>query len=840
MARGQVVVLAVFVAILAGFGWLVLSELAKAPRRAPTRPAPAATSSPAPTPSANAPGARPSPTAPPPTGAASPRSPTGRGLALPATFVLPPLLGPDGEPVPPSRLRVEGARVVTRGPASAGGAPLRLRRTAQRVFLGAPGAQWIEVPVLPGGVVRRLPRAGAPIEVTVLEADGRPAEDVPVRWPGPAGPPLARRTDARGLVVVDDQPEGLVVVDVGGAEREGPTLRLVVGEDRAVRAVLPPPVVVEGRVLDPEGEGVEGAAVVAVGASGLASREARSGPGGAFRLSVAPFTRLAVRAAQGPRAVVVRVEPPDPTGPLVSRADLRFPVIAPDVAVRVDRREVGDAWVRLVVEPAALALVREAFSEAEVADLAATLADEGAPHLVFGARLAGPVRLRLEGDVEPEDHLLPPIGPRRDEVVLRPRARGLRLDGPPPSAPKEGVALRGRVVDVSGAALPGVTVSAAGARVVTGADGRFEVPGVPAGERVEVTFGHVDGAPGRPVDPRGLASYASGFLRAGGESGDLVLPRSAAFVFKAVRGIDGTPLAWVRVVVLDGSGTPRFDGVVSLREGRGRVEGVSPGTPGSALFVAPGLRREVALVLRGGEVVDLGEVGLLRGVRVEGTIAGERGEPLAGVTVAALDDGRADTVGARLARRREYEVRVAVTDERGAFALEGLDPARPAALACYGKGLAPAARRALVGEGDVAKVAFTMRRGTFVRLRVTDRSGAWVPGAVVELRDARTGARWLDLWSRAAWRGLVAADDEVERATTALLTEDAAAPGRHRVGPIEPGSYDLLVACPGYRPVTVRYAVPDPAPESADNPLRIPLDTMEWTVVLEPSTSERR
>jgi hypothetical protein len=143
-------------------------------------------------------------------------------------------------------------------------------------------------------------------------------------------------------------------------------------------------------------------------------------------------------------------------------------------------------------------------------------------------------------------------------------------------------------------------------------------------------------------------------------------------------------------------------------------------------------------------------------------------------------------------------------------------------------------RRVIPDAEGVGRVAVTLVPGTRLRIRVEDPKKAPVRGAVIEVRDARAGVRWLDLWSRAAWGGFVGGDEDVARATAALWTEDPATPGLHRVGPLEPGPYDLLVACPGYRTARAKYTVPDPAPGSADNPLRIPLDTMEWSVVLEP------
>jgi len=856
MSRGQLVVLLVFLALTAGFAAVLLPELSRPPRprpddgdrsvardvpsRAPARPVVAAPTA------SKAPPVPPSPDA---------------TVAVALEVVPADAAGPLGADL----VRLVGAtRLRTDGPGGpggpAGGAP-RIRRTATDVWVGAPGYRFaratdaVQAAVASGTPAQvRLERAGPAIVVVVVEADGTSAPDVPVLWPGPDGRPFARRTDRSGRIAIDDQPPGLVVVNVGGAERDGPTLRVVSGDDREARATLAPPFVVRGRVVDPEGFGVGGATVRARGPDGPGGRPVVTDADGSFRWVGRLTDRLALVASSGPREVAVEPPLPDPFGPLESTLDLLFPVIAPAVALRVDRRDLAaGALVRIAVEPAVLALVREAFSRFEVGVPPTERVDTGAAELVARADLRGPARVTIDGDVVAEDHLVPPAGPARTELRLVPQAAppaflplpgSAPADAPSPgpaatsaaSGPPRTGALSGRVVDAAGAPLPAVTVAAGGVRATTGTDGRFTLAGLPAGDRVEVVAGYVDGATAGGIDVRPFAPWASSDGRVGGEPVSVVLPRSAGVTFRAVRGIDGAPLAWVRAVVIDGAGEARFDGVLALRQGHGRLEGLVPGTAGTLHLYAPGLRRETGLALRAGAVVDVGEVSLVRGLRIEGTVKGPGDQPVAGATVAVIDDGRAETRGRQLARTREDALRRVVTDAQGSFVLEGLDPARPAGLAVFAADHAPTVRRAVAGEDGVGRLAVALVRGTSLRLRVEDKGGAAVPGAVVEIRDARAGVRWLDLWSRAAWGGFVGSDEDVVRATAALWTEDPAAPGIHRVGPLEPGPYEVMVACPGYKPTRAKYAVPDPTPGSADNPLRIPLDTMEWSVVLEPAT----
>jgi hypothetical protein len=90
----------------------------------------------------------------------------------------------------------------------------------------------------------------------------------------------------------------------------------------------------------------------------------------------------------------------------------------------------------VTVEPAVLALVREAFSPFEVGVTPFRALLDGTPTLVSRGDLLGPARVSFAGDVVPEDHLLPPAGPDRGElrVALRPR-EGAARPAPPPPAP---------------------------------------------------------------------------------------------------------------------------------------------------------------------------------------------------------------------------------------------------------------------------------------------------------------------------------------------------------------------------------------------------------------------
>lgn len=812
MSRSQRVVLIVFFALVGCFGALVGPTLFAPRRRAPRTPDPT-TSIP------RDPRPPPPPSAPPPAVAVdvARRVTTASGAVLDAAAV-----------------RFLGARAGATRPDGR----VVARRVAPVAWVGAAGAGWAPWPGAQDEIT--LPAAGPAATVTVVEPDGTPAPDVAVLWPGPDGRPLARRTDERGVVVVDDAPEGLLVLSVGGSERAGPTLRLRIGPDREARAVLGRPLEVAGRVLDRAGAPVVGCAVEPRTPAGPAGRAVRTAQDGTFRVRARATDRLAL-VARADDGRCVAVEPPMPaaTGPYAVAADLVLPAAAASVPVTLDRRALAaDAVVRLSAEPSALALVREAFGDDALAWTPAVETAQAAALRLVAAGFDGPVRVQVEGDVTPEDHLVPAVtlGDRTVALVPRPAAAPAPAPAPAgspttvPPGPDRPATLHGFVRDAAGAPLDGVTVAVGRRRTVSDAQGRYALDGLAAGERVDVVFGWVDGARPSAADPRPFAPWAISSEVPGERPVGLVLPKAAGVRLRALRGLDGTPLSWVRAVVLDGAGSVRADEVLALDDGRGTLEGLVPGTPGTLTLLAPGLRREVPLALRAGETVDAGDVSLVAGVRVEGTVVGPDGAPVAGATVALADDGRGDGGGRGLVRERDLALRRTTTDAAGAFVLEGLDPARPALLAACAPGLAPTMRRAEPGGAT----SLSLVRGASFRVRVEDPRGAAVVGAVVELRDARSGARWLELLHRAAWGSVVGSSDDLARATEALWTESLERPGSHRVGPAEPGPYDVLVMRPGYRPSRARFTVAPGKAGSTENPLGLPVGEMEWRVVLEP------
>jgi hypothetical protein len=761
--------------------------------------------------------------------------------ASPSTDVAPPpaaaplprvrlrAVGPDG-PLAPASLRFAGAVAEP-----AEGADAVAVRTEAVGWVGAEGLAWARLPPPSetGEAVRvALERAAPPLRVRVAEADGRPAAGVPV-VAGAWGPDHGeRRTDAQGVAVFEGRPPGVVNLLVGGTERTGPWLRVVLGETTEVSATVEPPRVVTGRVLSSSGEPVAGAGIEGLGPGGPVGGRTSTDERGEFSWT-GPFTATLALRVTAPGHAATSVEPPwpspdDPTlrshveATLEPERERRSGTLSPPVSGGVARP------VRLTVEPAVAAMLREVYGpEAVLADERAVEVGPGGRFEVPAPGEGLPLRLRVRGDVLPEDHVLV-AGASPASLALAPQAAL-----PEPAPPVSGAGrLEGRVVGDAGAPLPAVTVVASGLSATTDADGRFSIPGLdPALRRVEVVFGWLAGARPKGFDPAAFVVGGRADVRTDAPA-SLVLPRAASLSLRLVDAQD-RPLSWAHLVVVDGDGSLRFDGPVAAHEGRVRLDGLEPGPAGTLHAFAPGLRRTTSVTLMAGATSDLGDVRLSPGGRVVGEVLGAGGGPLAGAVVAEVEDAWLEGATRDRVRERDRAYRRTTTAEDGTFALEGLDPSRPTALAVWAPGYAPAPRRVLWAKGSEATLKATLRPGSALRLRLVDREGASVSGAVVDLEEAHTGTHVLDLWRRAMFGEAVGSTEEMRLASRTLLIEDPRAPGRYRVGPVEPGPYEAWIERPGFRPVRRRLTVPDDAPEGEGAPLRhVRVSEMEVHVIL--------
>lgn len=721
----------------------------------------------------------------------------------------------DGKVVPEERRRFSG-------PADDRGLP--------GTFVRAEGSAWTRLPPSDedGAIRVRLAPAAPPLSILVVEPDGRPAPGVVVVY-GPGGH-ASVATDVGGRAVIDGAEPGLLRLGVGAGMRAAAPVRVRMGVDTSATIALEPAWTIAVRVEDEAARAIAGARVRARGFDGRRAPDALTGADGIARVTSRVDERLALSvSAPGRETTAVELTPPDPRAPLTSDVTVRLVPARGSIEGRIDAPAGGAGALRLLAEPAVLAPLREVLGPEDVADLSLE-GDVRTGAIAFaGLDPSVPWRLSLRGGVVPEDHVLRPDDPTARFLTLRPEriAPAARpIDRPGPS---DAVALRGRVVDVRGAPLRGVTITASGRRALSDADGLFVLPGMVAAAVVDVTYGFADGADAGAVNATEFAPWYAARATVGDEPRTLVLPRAAALRARLTDGVRGTPLSWARIVVLDGDGDVRFDAPVATRDGDVRLEGLVPGTSGTLVALAPGLRRDVPLALKAGETVDAGEIGLVRAGRVTGTVKDRKGAPIPGAIVAAMEDGRVERGGFTVAFGRDLVLRRTRSDERGSFAIEGLDLSRPAALGIYADGYAPTARRALWTAEETATVSATLVRGGGVKLELFDDARERVPGAFVELEDARTGVRTVDVLRRAALGSFVGSSEDVRRASGSFLLEDPATPGVYRIGPVEPGAYEVIVTCAGFRPERAKLTVPD-TESGAYRP--IPADVLDWRLEL--------
>lgn|GEM_PF-3052159 len=361
-----------------------------------------------------------------------------------------------------------------------GHARLELTLTGEEVAFGAAGHQWVRraAATLEDGTEIVLPAAAPSVLLRVREADGAPAAGVPVEV-RPASPAGARRTDGGGTLVLDDLQPGLVVLLVGGREREAAALRVVAGAEREARVVLEPPLVVTGQVRGPGGSALEGARIEAFDARGPLGAAVTSGPGGAFTWVGPVQSVLALRVTAAGRASECFEIRPGLGALAVAAGELLLPQAEVEVSGRV-RGAPGRPEARVTVEPAAAALLRELMGAESVLTppWSVPLAADGS-FVARGLPADVALRLSLRGAGLPEDALLAPrAGDRvvRDfEPVAGETLRAHITDGP------GGAPVAGQLVLVSSDPVDGDAPRPADRLARTDAAGRLVLDGLTRG-----------------------------------------------------------------------------------------------------------------------------------------------------------------------------------------------------------------------------------------------------------------------------------------------------------------------------------------------------------------------
>ncbi|MBN2489601.1 MAG: carboxypeptidase regulatory-like domain-containing protein [Planctomycetes bacterium] len=420
---------------------------------------------------------------------------------------------------------------------------------------------------------------------------------------------------------------------------------------------------VRGRVVGPDGLGVEGAAVAIVPvqrkAFGLLSRgapagEARTGPDGGFRIAAVPADdgyRVALRHERYPPLDQdqVRVSPDEEidvgTLQLVAGAALRGHVRS------IDTGPLAAVEVR-VVDP----LLPEAFGgRAPV-----TARTDAGGRFRFENLPPGKVRLEAEA----ADH-----APGRLDVVLEPGRETGELE----VVLRRGLKIEGEVVDDLGALLADAEVLALGdrhtARARTDAEGRFVLGSLVAGgvyRLVGEKTGY--GPPDRSDTPLDHAAGTQGVR--------LVLERRAAVSGRALDAADRSPVTRFTVAWSAPGDEPGGERTLDSEDGTFRLSDLKPGRV-VLEFRSPhhAPTRLDEIVLQVGEQVTGLEVLLRAGGTVCGRVV-SRGaaEPLAGVLVGVTAPRRESTsviFGGEAVNPPSF-VRQTRTDAAGRFRLEHL------------------------------------------------------------------------------------------------------------------------------------------------------------------------
>jgi protocatechuate 3,4-dioxygenase beta subunit len=585
---------------------------------------------------------------------------------------------------------------------------------------------------------------------------------------------LAVRSDPRGgfALPLPDAAPAWVRADAAGFGGGSSRLRDEQTAGREpVTLLLPPTAAAAGRVVDEAGEPVAGAEISAgaVERGGFAFRgpggaaSARSGADGRFRLrELAAATRHTLHAERegyGPgelevpeleagavREGLVIVLPAGITafGRVVDTAET--PVAGAEVALRraVRSSDPFEMFRSHGVEPETA--TTDAEGRFEIADLPAGRFD-------VSAAAGGFAPLTVPG-VE-----LPAGGGRADlgTLLLEP-----------------GLTLAGRVVDPQGRPVAEAEVHAGGAETlglgghmveprkepaVSGPDGRFEVPDLARGERVDLM-----------VKRRG---YTEGRLPGVGvpaEEPVTVVLQPASTLAGVVVDDDGDPVEGA-MVLIQGEPAPGwpFAGNVgrgrSGEDGRFTVEDVPPGRLG-AMVRADGflVHEEGGLEVAPGEDRDDLRFVLRPGATIRGRVTDAAGRPIADASVEVLEDAGF--------RRSGFGAATTGSDADGLFELDGVEPGTRSIAADH-DGHVRSVRDLEVTRGD-NRLDFRLEPGLTVSGRVLDEGGAPVSGARVSLESP---------------------DERFTFRSGGELTDDA---GAFAVEGVAPGAYTVSAQMEGF------------------------------------------
>ncbi|MFL6203072.1 MAG: carboxypeptidase regulatory-like domain-containing protein [Thermoanaerobaculia bacterium] len=649
-----------------------------------------------------------------------------------------------------------------------------------RVLVQAPGFVPRELALQPLLEETDLPAVelekDARIEVRVAGADGKPVQGARVRigdrpasafwdfdsakWQVPA---RAGLTDAQGRIVLPrGSSEGLLVragapglpfVERRDVRTSTVALVLSPGSGREVRVL---------RVLDAAGKPVPGA-LVRVGEARWAA--GRTGADGVLPVPLAGKLKLRVLAvAEDGRSAVLYLEPkkPEETGP----RDLRLPAfetLSGRVVSTLSGRPVAGALV-WAGDPGAFRRT----------------GDDGVYKLSAAPGRELPIQAAAAGYFQGQSNWSVRKGERRaPTLALEPAlaAAGVVVDEQ--DKPVAGVEIKARI-------QPGSRARdrwRSGGSARTSAAGRFRIPGLAAGIAHELRLTRKGYAPATaavpPVEPGSLSSELRIVLRRGRTAFGRVVDPADKPVAGAEVLLELVPPGGSRMrIVIGADGSGRFAATADAN-GRFELPDLPPGTfnltargSGFAPTAVPGLS-----IPAGAGAADLGTVTLIRGVALEGYVAGPDGRPVEGAQV-SLTEATGDPMAAL---GRGGEPPAAITGLDGFFRVEDRRAGETVDVEVrrsgYAKGGAPG-----VQVPSEEPVRIVLRPSSAVEGRTVDPDGKPVPGARILINPTAPTAMG---------RGMVVFIAET------LLQTTSGDDGSFRVEDVPPGTYELQAQATG-------------------------------------------
>ena len=299
----------------------------------------------------------------------------------------------------------------------------------------------------------------------------------------------------------------------------------------------------------------------------------------------------------------------------------------------------------------------------------------------------------------------------------------------------KGRAIRGRVTDAkTGAGIAGARVAIGWVMttpVTTDAEGRYEILGWHDAQGADDLHAAADG-------------YARSAVIVGDRDVvDFPLTRGVLAIGRVVDG-GGKPLAGVLVGCVDvGEEAGRVEGDINGtartgRDGRFRLSDLRPDTPHALVFLGAGLARtllDVPPPKTEGGTIDVGDVVLRAGRRIEGRVLDAEGRPVVGqrVGLEGANEDRHRLLGVPLAARppsygQEEE---AYTDDLGRFRFPDLAPGTYTLSVRLPGGEIPPREVPLGADADVLGVDLRVEDGRDLVVRVRDARGEALAQAFV-------------------------------------------------------------------------------------------------------------